>query len=186
MTRKKKRARKRNPKLTYADKLARLKTVYTPTFRARKRFTPQQKAAITRQWKRRGRQASYRYVEKGRRAPPPKVTRVVRRKEMEQALPRPRPPKRPPRIRGRKIPDSDTTMYDVSRQPLDKVFDQIKRMQDRNEGARFIVNVPKTPDYPQGKMYTAFYNWQEFDDDEILDILEGYGDIDSISGVPIK
>ena len=186
MARKKKRVRKRNPRLTYAEKLARLRTVYTPSFRARKRFTPQQKAAITRKWKTEARRATYRFVVAERRAPPPKVTRRVRRAEMEKALPIKPRPKKPPRIKPQKIPDSDTTLYDVSKQPLNKIFRQIKRMQGRNEGARFIVDVPKSPDYPNGKMYTAFYNWQEYDDDEIISILEGYGNIHSVSGVPIK
>ena len=186
MARKKKSALKRRPRLSYAEKLARLRTVYTPTFRARTRFTPQQKAAITRKWKQESRRASYRYVELGRRAPPPKVTKRVRRREMEKALPIKPRPKKPPRIKRQKIPDSDTILYDLAKQTTDKIFNQIKRLQGRNEGARFIIDVPKSPDYPNGKMYTAFYNWQEYDDEEIIDIIEGYGNIISMSGVPIK
>ena len=186
MARKSKRARKRNPRLTYEEKIARLRTVYTPSFRARKRFTPQQKSAITRQWRRLARRATYRYVVVERVKPPPRVTRRIKRREMEKALPIKRRPRKPPRIKPKKIPDSDTILYDVIKQTLLKIFRHIKRMQKRNEGGRFIIKVPKTPDYPQGKMYTAFYNWRGYTDEEIWTILEGYGDIQSISGVPIK
>lgn len=185
MARKSTRARKRNPRISYAEKLARLLTVKQPSYRARKRFTPQQKSAITRQWNKYSRTATRRY-KAGERLPPLKVTRRVPVKKIEKLgrPPRKRIPKKPPRISRRKV--QDTTFYNVQKQPFAKIFSQLKRMQARKEGVRFLIPVKKSPDYPKGVMSSAWYNLTEFTDEGLEGLLEKWGEVGYLAGVQIR
>ena len=182
MARKKKRARG----LVYAEKLARLKTVYRPSFAARKRFSPQQKAAITRQWRRLSHKAAY-YYSKGFRQPP--RPEALRAPTYAPPVRKKRKPKKPPKIDSRR--ELDTTFADVALQPFWRWIEYIKRKR-RQKPTLFRIlfevndeNRGQSPTFTEETTQASsrWYNLDNYTTAMLETFLDRWGDILEIATV---
>lgn len=166
----------------YAARLEKLRSIYNPSFRARKRFSPQQKSAITRKWNRDARKAAAIYSI-GIRKPPRKMReRIVLPPPVR--IKRIRRPRKPPRIKHRRV--LDTTIFDMKKQTMSRIMQQLKRIQARGQGARFLINVPKSPSYPKGRMASMWYALTTFSDAGLQRLVDQFGPglIEIISATP--
>lgn len=180
MARKKKRARKKKSRLTYIDKLDRLRTTYTPKTRARTEggLDRYAKAWITRKWANRSlrAKATRLYAEGWRRLPPKEHTFFdVSFRKIPAPKRRVKKPVKPPPIETRTV--RDTLFASMLEQKLKRQVAYVMRKTREGKIIRVLRRVKKSPDYKQGIASSKWINFENRTAEQVEAKLIELGDI---------